>query len=101
MIEYRNTNEAIDITFRVYQSKTWYRFIVNRAGIKKILFIDTSKGSIKSVKLKCDECKNISCFCLSKFKTFNEAHESYFFEVEQYERRKFQKKKNYHLKSVK
>ena len=101
MIEFKNTNKTIDVTFRVSKSRTWYRFIFTKEGISKFWYISFSGGTIKAIKLKCEECNNFSCFCASKFKDFYIVYEGYSIEKEQYEKRRFQNRKNDYLRSVK
>ena len=101
MIGFKNNNKAIDVTFRLYQSRTWYRFVLTKEGIRQIWHVAVSGGAIKSINLKCDKCNKVSCFCPSRFKDFHEAQENYFINKEQYEKRRFQTRKNNHLRAIK
>ncbi|SVD00643.1 uncharacterized protein METZ01_LOCUS353497, partial [marine metagenome] len=48
MIGFKNNNKAIDVTFRLYQSRTWYRFVLTKGGIRQIWYVAVSGGAIKS-----------------------------------------------------
>ena len=101
MIKYESSAEAIDITFRVHQSRIWHRFVINKEGIKKIWFVGALGGWVKSVEQRCDECGNISCFCPSKFEAFNDLREKYFLKQAIKEKLCFKERKENHLRLVK
>ena len=101
MIDYRNSKETVDVTFRVYQGRTWNVFVFSKEGIKQLWFVAATGGATRSVKLKCDECNNESCFCPSRFQAFHEVKKKYLIEKEQYEKRRFLSRQNFHLRSVK
>ena len=101
MIKYKYSEDSIDITFKVYKSGVSLRFLIDKNGINIIHCMEASRGWVKETELECEECGEVTCFCPSKYFSFNESRERDLKEQHQKEKLCFSERKENHLRSIK